>query len=87
MNLKIYNIYNKMNRNMRLLIIGTHPSQTTGYSKVVYNIVKQLECYPQIECTVFGIQKFSDVNDNIRNEFPKNVRIWNVVANDKEDFY
>lgn len=71
---------------MRLLIIGTHPSQTTGYSKVVYNIVKQLDHYPQIECTVFGIQKFSDVNDNIRNEFPKNVRIWNVVANDKEDF-
>jgi len=71
---------------MRLLIIGTHPSQTTGYSKVVYNIVKQLEHYPQIECTVFGIQKFSNVNDDIRNEFPENVRIWNVVANDKEDF-
>jgi glycosyltransferase involved in cell wall biosynthesis len=71
---------------MRLLIIGTHPSQTTGYSKVVYNIVKQLEHYPEIECTVFGIQKFSNVNDDIRNKFPKNVRVWNVVANDKEDF-
>lgn len=71
---------------MRLLIIGTHPSQTTGYSKVVYNIAKQLESYPNIRTTIFGIQKFTNVNDNIRLDLPQNVSVWDVYANDKEDF-
>lgn len=71
---------------MRLLIIGTHPSQTTGYSKVVYNICKQLENYPDIRCTVYGIQKFHSVNDSERLTFSKNVSVWDVYQNDKEDF-
>lgn len=70
----------------RILLIGTHPSQTTGYSRVVYNIAKQLENHPDIHLTVFGIQKFTDVNDNIRLDLPKNVNIWDVYASDKEDF-
>lgn len=71
---------------MRLLIIGTHPSQTTGYSKVVYNIAKQLGKYPDIKTTIFGIQKFTQVNDDIRLNLPDNVSVWDVHANDKEDF-
>lgn len=70
----------------RILLIGTHPSQTTGYSRVVYNIAKQLEKHPDIHLTVFGIQKFTDVNDNIRLDLPKNVNVWDVYASDKEDF-
>ena len=71
---------------MRVLIIGTYPSQTTGYSKVVYNIAKQMSRYPDIRLTVFGIQKFNDINDNYRLDLPENVAVWNVVKNDENDF-
>lgn len=71
---------------MRLLFICTHPSQTTGYSRVVYNIAKQLEKYPQIKCTIFGIQNFTSVNKNYRSNLPKNVSVWDVYQEDKEDF-
>jgi glycosyltransferase involved in cell wall biosynthesis len=71
---------------MRILLIGTHPSQTTGYSRVVYNIAKQLENYPDIHLTIFGIQKFTDVNDNIRLDLPSNVNVWDVYSSDKDDF-
>lgn len=72
---------------MRLLIIGTHPSQTTGYSKVVYNIAKQLSNFPQIKCTIFGIQKFNSVNDDCRlDNLPPNVSVWDVYGFDPDDF-
>jgi glycosyltransferase involved in cell wall biosynthesis len=71
---------------MRLLIIGTHPFQTTGYSKVVYNICKCFDKYKDINVTVFGIQKFTVDNDVNRNNLPINVNVWDVYKNDKEDF-
>lgn len=71
---------------MRLLIIGTHPFQTTGYSKVVYNICKSLGDHPDVNTTVFGIQKFTTDNDKCRDNLPSNVFVWDVLANDKEDF-
>jgi glycosyltransferase involved in cell wall biosynthesis len=71
---------------MRLLIIGTHPSQTTGYSRVVYNIAKQLENFENIKCTIFGIQKFFDINDDYRLDLPNNVSLWDVYNYDNEDF-
>jgi hypothetical protein len=72
---------------MRLLIIGTHPSQTTGYSKVVYNLCKQFGILEKnLHVTVFGIQKFTEVNDNIRNDLSDNIHVWDVYANDKDDF-
>ena len=71
---------------MRLLIIGTHPSQTTGYSKVVYNIAKQLERHDKIRATIFGIQRFNNVNDSRRLDLPKNVAVWDVYSHDKNDY-
>ena len=38
---------------MRLLIIGTHPSQTTGYSRVVHNIAKEIGNYNNIKCYIY----------------------------------
>ena len=71
---------------MRLLIIGTHPSQTTGYSRVIYNIAKNLEKYPEIRTTIYGIQRFNTVNDSTRLDLPKNVAVWDVYAHDKNDY-
>jgi len=71
---------------MRLLIIGTHPHQTTGYSKVVYNIAKCLGSEKNIQCSIFGIQKFTKENDKNREDLPSNVFAWDVFEDDKEDF-
>jgi glycosyltransferase involved in cell wall biosynthesis len=73
---------------LRLLIIGTHPSQTTGYSRVVYNIAKHLEKYTQLQLrtTIYGIQRFNNVNDSYRLDLPKNVAVWDVYAHDKNDY-
>ena len=45
---------------IRLLLICTHPKQYTGYSKVVYEILKELVKYPDLIITVYGFQKFND---------------------------
>jgi hypothetical protein len=72
---------------MKLVIIGTHPFQTTGYSNVMFNILKELESYPQIFIDVFGIQKFTDVNDKERSVFKSgNIFIHDVNFHDKTDF-
>ena len=71
---------------MRILLIGTHPSQTTGYSKVVFNIAKNFSRYPESRLTIYGIQKFTDVNDGVRLNLPSNVAVWDVYDKDKEDF-
>lgn len=72
---------------MKLVIIGTHPYQTTGYSKVMFNIIKELKNYPNIFVDVFGIQKFTDVNDTERSELEGgNVNIWDVNYHDKTDY-
>lgn len=71
---------------MRLLIIGTHPFQTTGYSKVVYNICKCFEKHKDINVSVFGIQKFISDNDKNRDNLPQNINVWDVYENDKEDY-
>lgn len=72
---------------MRLMIIGTHPYQTTGYSKVMYNIVKELKNHKDINVSVFGIQKFTDVNDNCRQDvLSDNIMLWDVYGYDKDDF-
>jgi hypothetical protein len=72
---------------MRLMIIGTHPYQTTGYSKVMYNIVKELKKYKDISVSVFGIQKFTNINDTNRSDVNgENILLWDVFENDKEDY-
>ena len=70
---------------MRLLIIGTHPYQTTGYSKVNYNLLKYLQHNKDIQTTIFGIQKFTTENDKNRSDI-SNVFIWDVVKDDPQDF-
>lgn len=70
---------------MRLLIIATHPYQTTGYSKVNYNFLKFLQHEKDIQTTVFGIQKFTTENDKNRNDI-SNVFLWDVVKDDPQDY-
>jgi glycosyltransferase involved in cell wall biosynthesis len=73
---------------MRLLIIGTHPCHTTGYSKAMYNMITGiLKHSDDINVTVFGIQKYYTVTENTR-DFPedKRLHIYDVLKYDEEDY-
>jgi glycosyltransferase involved in cell wall biosynthesis len=67
---------------IRLLLICTHPKQYTGYSKVVYEILKELVKYPDLLITVYGFQKFFNVEDNYREIESKNLFIYDAATNE-----
>jgi glycosyltransferase involved in cell wall biosynthesis len=45
---------------MRILLCGTHPIQYNGYSKVVYNLAKNLCEIDGVKLTIFGFQHFQN---------------------------
>jgi glycosyltransferase involved in cell wall biosynthesis len=62
-------------RPKKFLLVSTHAQQTTGYSKVSYNLVQQLAKYPEIELMHFGFQRFFDIGPDYRL-YPSNVRVY-----------
>jgi hypothetical protein len=58
-------------KKVKFMLVGTHAQQTTGYSKVTYNIVKELAKYPEIELYHFGFQRFFDMGPAYRAYPPK----------------
>ena len=71
---------------MKLLIISTHPCHTTGYSRVIYNVLVTLLERSDIDVTVFGIQKYFTETEDSRSipEHPK-LNLYNVLDYDTED--
>jgi glycosyltransferase involved in cell wall biosynthesis len=66
---------NSQQRPKKFLLVSTHAQQTTGYSKVSYNLVQQLAKYPEIELMHFGFQRFFDIGPDYRL-YPSNVRVY-----------
>ena len=66
----------------KLLLVGTHAHQTTGYSKVTYNIIKELAKINSYELYHFGFQKFKDVPPDYR-PYPANVSVYDPAAIEK----
>lgn len=70
---------------MRLLIIGTHPEHTTGYSKIMYGMICALLKHTSIDISVFGIQRyFSETAETRKIEDPR-LHVYDVVKHDQED--
>lgn len=66
----------------KFLLIGTHAHQTTGYSKVTYNIIQELAKNPNIEVAHFGFQKFMAAPPNYRT-YPVGVEVCDPTAVEK----
>lgn len=49
-----------INKSIKILIVSTHTNQVNGYSKVMYNIIKQLSEHPWINVTLFGTQRITN---------------------------
>lgn len=68
-----------MSVKQKVLIFGTHPNQYNGYSKVVYELISCLALKQDLEISVFGFQKFGDM-DNHRVVLPPNIIIHDAFA-------
>lgn len=71
---------------MRLVLVSTHVDQTTGYSKVAYNMLKQLATLaPRVKTYHFGFQRHP-ARQNIR-KVPEGIITYDAAANEdpKED--
>ena len=66
----------------RFLLVGTHAHQTTGYSKVTYNIVKELSKFKDIELFHFGFQKFMPSPTDYR-KYPAGVDVYDPVEKER----
>jgi len=63
----------------KVLLVGTHAQQTTGYSKVTWNIVQELAKYTNFDLYHFGFQKFLQQPPDYR-VYPSNVTVYDPVA-------
>lgn len=62
----------------KFMLVGTHGQQTTGYSKVTYNIIQELSKYPDIELYHFGFQRFIKSPVEFR-KYPHGVDVFDPV--------
>ena len=66
---------------MRIVLVSTHIDQTTGYSKVSYNLVKQLGTLsPKVKTFHFGFQRHPN-RANIR-KYPEGIVPYDAAANE-----
>jgi glycosyltransferase involved in cell wall biosynthesis len=69
---------------LRFLLVSTHIEQVTGYSKVAYNLVKQIASVPNVKLIHFGFQKYVGPNhDSIKRKYPSGVEEIDAVAMEK----
>ncbi len=59
----------------RVLLVGTHAHQTTGYSKVMHHIIHELAKLQEFELFHFGFQKFLPQPPGYR-DYPPNVEVY-----------
>lgn len=69
---------------VRVLLFGTHPNSSNGYSKVLFHLAKHLASKQDIQLTYYGFQNFqkNPVHDKER-ELPSNVQVYDAFANEK----
>lgn len=66
----------------KVLLVGTHTQQFTGYSKVTYNMVKFLASYDNLDIVHFGFQRAREMPENYR-PLPDNVYSIDATAGEK----
>lgn len=68
----------------RFLLVSTHAQQTTGYSKVSYNLIQQLVNVPHLELHHFGFQRFFEIGMNYR-PYPTGVQVYDPAKAESEN--
>jgi glycosyltransferase involved in cell wall biosynthesis len=73
------------NNDLRILLVSTHIYQVTGYSKVSYNLVKQISKISGVKLIHYGFQKYVPregviSNVNLNRKYPANVEEIDATA-------
>jgi glycosyltransferase involved in cell wall biosynthesis len=68
-------------KKLKLLVVTTHPNQINGYSKVIYNLLQQLN-KPWLQVVVFGTQRLAGAELN--RTIPSSIKLIDASAQDKE---
>lgn len=71
-----------LTKQVKILIVSTHVNQVNGYSKVVFNLIKQLALHPWISIVHFGTQRL--VNADLGRTYPSTVTVIDATAKEKE---
>ena len=68
----------------RVLLFATHPHSSNGYSKIAFELAKQLALKPDIQLTYYGFQNFqkNEQHTEERN-LPADVQVYDAFANEK----
>lgn len=69
---------------LKFMLVSTHAQQTTGYSKVSYNIIQELVRHPEIQVSHFGFQRFFDMPNTYR-PYPQNVEVFDPAKQELTD--
>jgi glycosyltransferase involved in cell wall biosynthesis len=72
----------KKNEKLRFCLISTHIHNFTGYSKVSYELLKQLSKIDYLDLHHFGFQKIPNIGEEHR-VYPKNVTVYNAAKHEE----
>jgi len=68
---------------LKILVVGTHAHQFTGYSKVTYGILKCLAKESTFAVTHFGFQKHPGIPPNFR-PYPPSIRVLDAAEMERK---
>ena len=67
----------------KVILCGTHPDQYNGYSKVMFELSKELSTYGDIELYIFGFQNFyKNTNHKTERSLPNVKEIYDAHDNE-----
>ena len=68
----------------KVLLCGTHPQQFNGYSKVVFELSKELSKYEDIQLFIYGFQNFYEEKEHkIERQLPESVQIYDPYKHEE----
>jgi len=68
-------------KSIKILIVSTHVNQSNGYSKVIYNIIKELSKQSWIKLVHFGTQQI--ISGDIGRIYPSSVNVIDGTSMEK----
>ena len=71
-------------KQLTLMLVSTHCSQVTGYSKVSYNLIRQLSQLPWLKVVHFGFQKLiGNAQPIVDRDYPSNIEVIDAATLEK----
>jgi len=69
---------------MKVIICGTYPTQFNGYSRVLYELLRELAVYKdELQISVFGFQNYHDNKQHeLERKLPDHIEVYDAFKNE-----